>query len=41
MCYTEFLRYYCLIYKSVHNDNQPEKLTDNLLEDINYHKILP
>ena len=33
MCYAEFLRYYYLIYKSIHNDNQPEELTDNLLED--------
>ena len=47
MCYVEFLRYYYLIYKSIHNDNQPEELTDNLLEDnslcspVNYPKILP
>ena len=47
MCYAEFLRYYYLIYESVHNENQPEELTDNLLEDnslcspVNYPKILP
>ena len=36
MCYAEVLRYYYLIYKSMHNDNQPEELTDNLLEDNSY-----
>ena len=47
MCYAEFLRYYYLIYKSGHNDNQPEELTDNLLEDnslcspVNHPKTLP
>ena len=47
MCYAEFLRYYYLIYKSIHNDNQPEELTDNLVEDnspcspVNYPKIVP
>ena len=47
MCYAEFLRYYYLIYRSIHNDNQPEELTDNLVEDnspcspVNYPKILP
>ena len=46
LCYPEFLRYYYLIYKSRHNDNQPEELTDNLLEansscsPVNYPKIL-
>lgn len=47
MCDTEFLRYYYLISKSTHNDNEPEELTDNLLEDnslcspVNYPKTLP
>ena len=36
MCYAEFLRYYYLIYKFIHNDNQPEELADNLLEDNSY-----
>ena len=47
MCYTEFLRYYYLICKSIHHENQPNELTDNLLEEnsvcipVNYLKILP
>ena len=46
LCYPEFLRYYSLIYKSRHNDNQPEELTDHLLEanspcsPVNCPKIL-
>ena len=46
-CYAEFLRYYSLIYKSIHNDNQTEELADNLLEDsslcspVNYPQTLP
>ena len=47
MCDAEFSRYYYLINKSTHNDNEPEELTDNLLEDnslcspVNYPKTLP
>ena len=46
MCSTEFLRCYYLFYKSIHSDNQPEEVTDNLLEGnslcspLSYPKIL-
>ena len=40
MCYTEFLRYCYEIYKSVHNENQPKELTDNLLEDHSFCSLI-
>ena len=40
MCYTEFLRYYYLICKSIHHENQPNELTIIYIL-VNYLKILP
>lgn len=40
MCYTEFLRYYYLICKSIHHENQPNELTIIYIP-VNYLKILP
>ena len=42
MFYAEFLRYYDLIYKSLHCGNQPEEVTDNrLFIRISFPNIFP
>lgn len=47
-CYEEFLRYYCVIYNTVReNDYQPQELKDEVVDEnhnlskIPYPKIIP